>query len=53
MVTYSEISFYRLSYEDGFGFACMKAAYNFGIEVEWTMARKPVSKFWLKATQIR
>ncbi|KAF0199577.1 MAG: hypothetical protein FD166_5 [Bacteroidetes bacterium] len=31
MITYSEISFIRKSYEDGFGFACMKAAYGFGI----------------------
>jgi len=31
MITYSEISFIRTGYDDGFGFACMKAAYGFGI----------------------
>lgn len=31
MMVHSEISFIRKSHEDGFGFACMKAAYFFGI----------------------
>lgn len=31
MMMHTEIIFKRKSYEDGFGFACMKAAYLFGI----------------------
>ena len=31
MMIYSEISFTRKRCDDGFGFACMKAAYLFGI----------------------
>jgi acylphosphatase len=31
MMAHAEISFKRKSYEDGFGFSCMKAAYLFGI----------------------
>ena len=31
MMTHTEISFTSKNYEDGFGFACMKAAYSFGI----------------------
>ena len=31
MKTYAEISFAKKNYDDGFGFTCMKAAYQFGI----------------------
>lgn len=32
MVIRSQINFFRKNYEDGFGFACMKAAYGIGIK---------------------